>query len=1137
MKLNGTISLSASDLSLHIGCPHATWLNLQLAHKRIPPPEMYTNFSLQALQLKGQEFEDEYIAQLKKEHNKVAEIDKDDQRNAASATLRAMQAGADVIYQARLEHGIWNGWADFLLKVDKPGAFGNWSYEVLDTKLAKETRAGAILQISLYSEMLEHLQGCKPEFMHIKNPAGDHRYRVDDFAAYYRLMKQSLLQAIEQPVEGYPEPVPHCALCRWWQRCNKRRRSDDHLSFVAGMGKMQMKELTDWDINTLEAMASVEVPLQRKPARGSAQTFEKLAHQARLQLQTRTANKVAYDLLDVQEDFGLCKLPEPSADDVFFDFEGDPFVGETGLEYLFGWVHRGQYDELWAKNAAEEKLAFEQYIDTMTALRQVAPGMHIYHFGAYEPSALKRLAGRYAVKENELDTLLRANVFVNLHAITKHALMAGVESYSLKDLEKLHAFLREKDLRQVGQHKAAYEGLLESGYVDEADAETVAVVRDYNKDDCCSTLSLRDWLEQLREEQIANGKHIPRPVQEDGEANEKITEHQQRIKPLYDALMADVPLNKEDRTAEQQAKWLLANMLDWYRREEKSLWWEFYRLKELPDDELLDEKCAIAQLTHKPELRETVSRSVIDYYTFPEQDYELSVDDTVKYKGDYAGTVASLNRNTRMIGLKRGIKLKDVHPTHVVSFEIIPSKKKEEAIIRLAEWVVENEKTQTTDDGRPTTDESSGMYKAARDLLQRSIQLPATDKQFEGTTEVAIHHALNMRESILPIQGPPGSGKSHTAAHVIVSLVKAGKKAGISALSHKVIEALITKVVEEAAQQQVKLNVIQKSRSAAETGYKNWKQTADDKEVLEALSSGYHVAAGTSFMWAQERFAGALDYMFVDEAGQLSLIDTLALSHAAKNLVLIGDPQQLKQPQKGSHPEGTEVSALEHILQEKKTIPEEQGIFLGTTWRMHPAINDYVSELFYDGRLHPKPETADQRLEGSTLYDIPGLYFHPVEHSGNQGSSEEEVQKVSELVTTLLDSAVQWRCYNYEKQQPAITPLQQQHIKIISPYNAQVDKLRRALPGIEIGTVDKFQGQEAPVIILSMATSTPEDAPRGMEFLYSLNRLNVAVSRAKAVFILVANPLLFQPSCHSPHQIQLANALCRLREMAVVREV
>jgi uncharacterized protein len=595
MKIvNTAIYLSASDLSTHMSCKHATFLNLQLAKKIIPSPPAYENPSLEALKQKGEEFEKGYINQQRESGKTVVEISRNNAEEAVAKTFEAMKQGVDIIYQARLELDIWNGWADFLIKVEKQSKFGDWSYEVMDTKLSKETRAGAILQISLYSEMLEQLQGCKPEFMHIKNPAGEHKYRIDDFAAHYRLMKKNLLQAVDRPQETYPDPVAHCDICKWWPVCNKRRRDDDHLSFIAGMGNMQMNEVKKWGVTTLELMAELAIPLIHKPERGTAQIFEKLSHQARLQHQWRKINQPVFEILPLQEDVGFYKLPEPSEHDIFFDFEGDPFVGETGIEYLFGWFYLGNYYDLWAHNEAEELHALNEFMDTVMEIWKQDEKMHIYHFGAYEQSALKRLVGKYATREDELDRLLRAGVFVNLHVITRHAVRAGIESYSLKDLEKLHGYLRIRDLRLVGQKKVLYEGLLESGYADAIDEETIAVVKDYNKDDCISTKYLRDWLEKLRQALIDEKKDIPRPTKEDENPSENITAHQQRIQPLLDELTRGVSFERKERDSEQQAKWLLANMLDWYRREKKSFWWEYYRLSELADEDLLEEDDALA---------------------------------------------------------------------------------------------------------------------------------------------------------------------------------------------------------------------------------------------------------------------------------------------------------------------------------------------------------------------------------------------------------------------------------------------------------------------------------------------------------------------------------------------------------------
>jgi predicted RecB family nuclease len=1118
MKISGDkIYLSASDLSTHIACPHATFLNLQQAKGLLKPPGQ-TYGALQALQKIGEEFESNYLVQLKADGKKVVEIDKTSPKQALQDTLNAMAAGADIIYQARLEHDIWNGWADFLVRVEEPKGKLEWSYEVMDTKLSRETKSGAILQICLYSEILNQLQGCMPTHMHINNPNGIHPFRVDDFMAFYRIMKNKLQQAVLVPNNGYPDPVPHCDICKWWEVCNQRRRTDDHLSFIAGMGKLQTQEVKEHNVTTLESMAELHAGFLWKPKRGSVDTYKRLAYQADMQRRWRTTNSAVFEMLTPDAEFGFFKLPEPSPHDLFFDFEGDPFVGTTGLEYLFGWLYQNKYYDLWSKNEVEEKQALENFMDTVMQILDADPSMHIYHFGAYEQSALKRLVGKYGTKEDELDHLLRAGVFVNLHSITRRAIIAGVESYSLKDLEKLHGYLRIVDLRTVGPHKLLYEGLLESGSIDDVDEQTRLIVKDYNKDDCISTKYLRNWLEEQRAKLISQGTTIPRPAPEDGAASENITDHQQRIQPLFDALVKDVPFEKENRTDEQQARWLLANMLDWYRREKKSFWWEVFRLQDLTDEELLEEKDALSGLmyTHK---REKEKKSFVDYYSFPDQETTLSEGNKVRFNDSDIGTIHLIDFDKRIVGIKKNQASLEIHPTNLICADFISDKAKEEAIIRFAQRVIQN------------GIDGNDQCRAGRDLLLRKLpRATGSLSLFASAQEQAIDWVEKLDNGVLPIQGPPGTGKSYNAARMILSLIKTNRKIGVTALGHKVITGLLEKVVEKAAKENIVVRIVQKVTEDPDTSNPNWIKVKENNEVIESLNNGYQIAAGTSFMWARENFFEAVDFLFVDEAGQLSLIDTIALSHAGKNLVLLGDPQQLKQPQKGSHPEGTEVSALEHILQKEKTIRQEQGVFLDKTWRMHPAINKFISELFYERKLHPMEENEQQSLEGNTRFKKPGIYFEPVVHSGNQNSSLEEVEKVKQIVDELLNAQLKWINSTGEKEQLAA-----KNIKIISPYNAQVNALHRSLPEIEIGTVHKFQGQEAAVIILSMATSTPEDAPRGMEFLYSLHMLNVSVSRAKGIFILVASPALFEPECRSPHQMKLANALCRLKEFAVSR--
>ena len=259
----------------------------------------------------------------------------------------------------------------------------------------------------------------------------------------------------------------------------------------------------------------------------------------------------------------------------------------------------------------------------------------------------------------------------------------------------------------------------------------------------------------------------------------------------------------------------------------------------------------------------------------------------------------------------------------------------------------------------------------------------------------------------------------------------------------------------------------------------------------------------------------------------MSLANVLAASRATKNLVLLGDPAQLEQPQQGAHPDGTEVSALEHLLENHKTMPPDQGLFLDRTWRLHPDICRFTSELHYEGLLESREGLEKQGIRGNTPFAGAGLFHVSVTHDGNQSSSPEEVAAVVSVVQSLQHDGLTWVNGDGEEE-----PLESEHILIVAPYNAQISALKKALPRMKIGTVDKFQGQEAPVVIYSMTSSSPEDAPRGLSFLYNPNRLNVATSRARCAVILVANQRLFEPECHSPEQMRWANGLCRFRELA-----
>ncbi len=430
--------------------------------------------------------------------------------------------------------------------------------------------------------------------------------------------------------------------------------------------------------------------------------------------------------------------------------------------------------------------------------------------------------------------------------------------------------------------------------------------------------------------------------------------------------------------------------------------------------------------------------------------------------------------------------------------------------------------------------QADGLYLAARDLLMR---LPPRigGQPIQKPEETALAAARRVAETIdggvFPIQGPPGSGKTYIGARMICALVAAGKTVGVTANSHKVIRNLIDEVLAAGGEMGVDLRCVQKlsdKPSEMEADQPRLRFVRANDELFAAVGDGCNVAGGTAWLWASPNAANAVDVLFIDEAAQMSLANVLAASQAARSIVLLGDPQQLEQPMQGSHPEGTDVSALHHLLHGEKTIRPDRGLFLDETFRLHPEICAFTSELFYEGRLQPRPELEAQRIRSESRFSGCGLRYVPAPTEGNQSSSPEEADCVRRIVEEILLYDTTWfDTDNCER------PVKLSDILITAPYNAQVFELQERLPpGARIGTVDKFQGQEAPILIYSMTTSSYADAPRGMEFLYSLNRLNVATSRAKCLCILVASPSVFEAQCRTPRQMQLANAFCRYLELA-----
>jgi predicted RecB family nuclease len=1167
--IDGQLRLSASDVANFLACRHLTRLDLLRAQGVIKPP-YFSDVGFDDLVKRGEAHEKQILQGYRDRGLQVVEIatETSDPAAGAAATAGAIADGIDVIYQGTLMRGgqpALLGFPDFLVRAEllpapdgepRPKVDG-LHYEVVDAKLARSAKGRAVAQTAFYSQLLAGVQGgVMPRWLHLALGTGElASFKVNDFVAYERQTRRLMSEFIaadsgaNPPADTYPEPVEHCAICRWSPACVARRRADDDLSLVAGITRGQRRGLKGKGIETRRGFAGTDpVPTLRGTSR---EPLERARSQAILQVASEDAGSLRYELMAPALDAdgalvpnrGLLALPEPVTGDLFFDIEGARYWSEDGrefgLQYLFGIVDTAdvdaagvpRYRQFWAFDRAGEKRAFEELIDFITARRAERPGLHVYHYNHYEPTsvdhltelhetrqeAVGRLMGRYATREDEVDELFRLGVFVDLYRVVRQGLQAGVESYSIKRLEPLCGYSRAVWLRDATEALVCFEAALDDGSA-VGDVALQGVVAGYNEDDCRATLALRDWLESLRPELAAQiGAEVPRPVPPEPEADSEDSE----VTRLRSDLMSSVPAQPTARTPEQAAVALLADLLEWHRRENKPRWWRYFYVRTLSSEDLVSEPDALGLLTGGA-IVGSVKKSVLRQFSFPPQEHkfaELSqAIDPITSRGF---EVHSVDDASGEIVLKIGQTYDGPLPAALVQGGPPGIRLQAERMRDLG--------------ARVLADGLDGLDAATALLLRRppagtsSEVLPLRSAD-ESAQQAAVRIARALGNSYLPIQGPPGTGKTYTGAEQILALIAEGRTIGITALSHAVICNLVDAVMSHAAAS---------GRAAPRVGQKAERNNPflhpaaarlDYPKLVDGLANAdLDIAAGTAWMWSRLEFRASVDTLYVDEAGQMSLADVLAVAGAARNLVLLGDPQQLAQPSQAAHPPGSGVSALEHILGDRATMPPHAGLLIDKTWRMHPDLCRFTSETFYDGKLTGVDGLALQEILGDAdLLSGAGLRVIEVRHEGNSNASPEEAAVVADLVRALLGR--QW-CNRFGE----LTQVGVEKIMVVTPYNAQIRAIQSAaaaagLPRLQVGTVDKFQGREAPVVIYSTATSSADDAPRGMEFLYDLNRLNVATSRAKALAIIVASPDLVRVACKTPRQMHLANALCHVWE-------
>jgi len=1122
---------SASDVVNFLECEHIA--RLDMIDLVTPLKRATDDDQARLIQQKGYAHEAAYAARLSSTSDSFVDIAKGrpSLEDRIDATHAAMSSGAGVIFQGTLRDGQFVGHADFLLRVERPSALGPFSYEVADTKLARRVKAKFLVQLAFYSSMVAMIQGTEPQLMHVVLGDGQERsFRYADYSRYFHTVRADYLAwAMNGTGQTYPHVCEKCSQCKWRVHCESRRLADDHLSQVANITRLQIGKLEDAGITTLASLA--QAGQATRIPRLVPEVFEKLRQQAALQLKARQTCKRYFELLpqDVESRRGFARLPMPDPGDMFFDMEGDP-LEEGGLEYLFGvyCFDDGSpvFKPFWAHTRAEEKLAFEQFMDFVADRLRRYPGAHIYHYAAYEATALKKLMSLHGTREAEVDNLLRKGKLVDLYKVVREAIRVSEPRYSIKNIERFYMQAREGDVQNAGASIVFYERWKETG-----EAKLLQDIEDYNFDDVRSTYELRQWLLTLRPVTTPWFGATDVPRGDEGRQPAQLTDAEMALVPYREKLVDGLPPDRAAWTAGQRLNELTYQLLDFHRRAEKPVWWAMFNRMDMSDEELLDDAESIAGLhpdpAHPPALE---GRSTRYTWLFPEQETKLKTGDSCVQIGSNAnlGDIV-VDHDARRVSFKLGPR--KAAPPAVLNIGLggpISSDKLRKAVGRFADSIVSGADT----------------YPALRAFLNR--EPPRIRGHAPGTAIVGedrdalpriIEAIAGLDRSVVFVQGPPGAGKTHTGSHVIVELMRRGKKVGISSNSHKAINHLLASVEKVAVRQKVDFHGVKKSTAGKDDSQfdgSRIQDVASNEEVALALDGGANLVAGTAWLFADPRMDQALDYLFVDEAGQVALANLVAMGVSARNIVLLGDQMQLGQPIQGVHPGRSGESSLEYLLDGVSTIAPDRGIFLKTSYRMHPGICRFISDAIYDGRLEAEEANRRQALvlqPGANPALRPaGISYVGIGHDACSQRSVEEAELVKVLHADLL-------AQRYMDRTGAIRRMASENILVIAPYNMQVNLLKQVLSeGARVGTVDKFQGQEAEVVIVSMATSNGDYLPRFIEFLYSKNRLNVAISRAKCLALFIANPALMSIRCSTPEDMALVNTLCWIRDFSASQD-
>lgn len=1133
---NGNPIVSASDLSVFLNCPFAFAYRIDTILGRVaklaPTPDPIMNLTAGL----GLAHEAKLLNKLKAVHgNNILEIPSPNftkfstLQAAHEQTVAALQSRQKVIYQGTFLSSGFIGFADFLVWDE---AFQG--YQIWDTKLSRKAKVTALLQLCAYADQLESLGIASTPAATLV--LGDNSHHTQTLAPMMQVFRRSLgaLRSLIEYRRQATEPLTWAntfggtrqgalRICGNCEVCEHFIVQEQDLLQVAGMRLSQRSVLNSRGLNSIEDLATLSDSAVLEVL--DTGSLVKLHHQANAQVASVNDGEIVVRPRSLS---ALEHLPLPDPGDIYFDFEGDPLYQEEhnaarGIDYLFGFCDRaGNYTKFWAHDYAGERQAFDDFVCDLRDRLQVTPKMHVYHYAPYERTHLGNLANRYGIHEDFIDELLRRNVLVDLYPLVQKAFVIGVPSYSIKKLEPLYMGEKLRDSAvsngadSVEQYITARE-LLSTGARSEAE-EILQSIADYNAYDCLSTFRLHEWLiSQVQDAGLALSSVAP--FGEDTIGQEEVEMQDERVLQLLNWA------NTCDDENFKAALEVASAAIGFHKREAKSFWWEhFSRLS--------------ADISDWPETRDiffldphSPGKVVTDWHFVKRSNRPRR---TLKLKGtftpgskitfDSQELFAIYDENPDQYVARRVSASSD--DDGVTLFEVISSEEDTYSHFPIAltpnsppkagslesatdDWI-EN----LLDEREAFTDPVFELLKRSEPRLKGGATVSGLREKFSNDVQYCSSVALSLEDSFFAVQGPPGTGKTYLASHVIKDLVENHQqKIGVIAQSHTVVENLLDRVVKTGLDSGLVAKFVRDKD--AEVSFQNIARDRYSTFVSEHNTSGF-VLGGTAWDFSNSKRMEekCLDLLVVDEAGQFSLAFLIAVSRVTKNLLLLGDPQQLPQVSQGSHPFPVDTSTLNWLSQDAEVLDPRFGLFLSHSYRMHPDVCAPVSQLSYNHKLLPAQVTSGHKLTGVES----GVFGVPIPHFGNSVFSIEEARGVLELINSLIGKP--WKAYN----DADATPLGPSDIIVVTPYNAQLNTIRdllsaNGLAQVPVGTVDKFQGQEAAVAIISMAASSGNEVSRGMDFLLLKNRLNVSVSRAKWAAYVLYSPGLFDYLPKSPEQL------------------